>query len=613
MGVIYKLKKEVVQVIVEKKKEDPSLSCRKIAALLKEAFRIEVSKSSINAVIKEYKLSSPVGRKPSQNFFIPKDKKDQLLAQIIPFLPDAKIVQPVSCGNMEGDFSENGHGIEAPAEVQIDGNQVMATADMLNSDEADDFLEDIPEPLKLGPDRLTNSLSRGQFSQERPIDFVPLKDEFLWSGEKGPIFENMGIAFLEAVLADSLRRPMVSTFLSQDGRQTVANARILEAVILLTALGRGGVVDSHAVSSDVVWTLLNLDRKKGQESVEQFLEKDFTSIVFRAAIEAELELVFLKNGYFCIKTNRGHTYFLRDDLTQISETAPTGSSFPMIKAIDDAVDRVVFPIKPLVFNCPQGLDPAVRKMISVLNRSGSENPEKISLWGKNNNLIWESDIKAGRKICFIAGFDEEQFSLENIEFEVIKNPQSIYNSILDEKYNILEGSYRFTPMDGAAEILRAVVVALQGKEEKIIFLTNIESENHTISGLINDNLAKFLNFKAGNTDNSTRNNTQETVNKSINNDEDGIKKFILQKLVHIFEEYIKNKLLNMEDHGILQALYYLSGYIQQRQGLVLIRLILPEGFSYTQQVETLIYKINSNMFEDHHNKRWHFSIEKPSL
>ncbi len=613
MGVIYKLKKEVVQVIVEKKKNDPSLSCRKIAALLKEVFHIEVSKSSINAVIKEYKLSSPVGRKPSQNFYIPKDKKDQLLAQVIPFLPDANIVQPVPCSTTEGDLSENGKGIELPAEVQTEGHQVITQADMLNPDESDDFFEDIPELLKLGPDRLRNSLSIGQFTQERPIDFVPLKDEFFWSGEKGPIFENMGIAFLEAVLSDSLRRPMVSTFLSQDGRQTVANARMLEAVILFTALGRGGMVDAHAVSSDVVWTLLDLDRKKGQASLEQFLEKDFTSIVFRAAIEAELELVFLKNGYFCIKTNGGHNYFLSDDLTQIFETAPTGSSFPMIKAIDDAVDRVVFPIKPLVFNCPQGLVPAVRKMISVLNGSGAENPEKISLWGKNNNLIWESDIKAGRKICFIAGFDEEQFSLENIEFEVIKNPQSIYNSILDKKYNILGGSYRFTPMDGEADVLRAVVVSLQGKEKKIIFLTNIESENHTVTSIINDNLAKLLNFKIEDNDNKTKKYIQETLNKSIHNEEDGTKKFTLQKLVHIFEEYIKYKFLDIEDHGILQSLYCLSGYFQQRQGLALIRLILPEGFSYTQQVETLINRINSNIFEEHHNKRWHFSIEKASL
>ncbi len=62
MGVIYKLTDDVLRFIIDRKKADPNLSCRKLADIVRQAFNIHVSKSSVNAVLKETGLSSPVGR-----------------------------------------------------------------------------------------------------------------------------------------------------------------------------------------------------------------------------------------------------------------------------------------------------------------------------------------------------------------------------------------------------------------------------------------------------------------------------------------------------------------------------------------------------------------------
>ena len=83
MGVIYKLKDEVIEYILRQKRENPRISCRKLAIIIEENFHVLVSKSSINAVIKDAQLSSPVGRTPadlskSKKFSIPKEKKTQL-------------------------------------------------------------------------------------------------------------------------------------------------------------------------------------------------------------------------------------------------------------------------------------------------------------------------------------------------------------------------------------------------------------------------------------------------------------------------------------------------------------------------------------------------------
>ena len=66
MGVVYKGKPEVRDFILEQKNKNPSLSCRKLTVLVLSNFQVELSKSSINAIIKEAGLSAPLGRTPKK-------------------------------------------------------------------------------------------------------------------------------------------------------------------------------------------------------------------------------------------------------------------------------------------------------------------------------------------------------------------------------------------------------------------------------------------------------------------------------------------------------------------------------------------------------------------
>lgn len=66
MGVIYKLNDKVKEFIINQKKENTHFSCRGLVAIIKKKFRITLSKSAINSVIKQAQLSSPVGRKASK-------------------------------------------------------------------------------------------------------------------------------------------------------------------------------------------------------------------------------------------------------------------------------------------------------------------------------------------------------------------------------------------------------------------------------------------------------------------------------------------------------------------------------------------------------------------
>ena len=171
MGVTYKLKQEVIDFIVQKKQADPSLSCRKLVTLLEDAFKIDVSKSSVNAVIKEFNLSNPVGRradKAPKNFFIPSERKQQLLAQVVPFLPQAAVPA-------------------APAEEVVQHidikEEVIYKVEEQNAPVTEVLPEVKEEVVHLAPDLIAPVPVVLKEKTQETID---------WSDEQGPLVENMG-------------------------------------------------------------------------------------------------------------------------------------------------------------------------------------------------------------------------------------------------------------------------------------------------------------------------------------------------------------------------------------------------------------------------------------
>ena len=106
MGVIYKLEPEITSFILEKKKVDVNLSCRQISQLILDKFQINVSKSSVNLIIKGAGLSAHVGRrqkkrKHRKEFPMPalpaiEVKAALPVAQIKPELtPQAEVIAPI--------------------------------------------------------------------------------------------------------------------------------------------------------------------------------------------------------------------------------------------------------------------------------------------------------------------------------------------------------------------------------------------------------------------------------------------------------------------------------------------------------------------------------------
>ena len=81
---------QIQEFILKIRKEEPMLGCRKIAALVNKRFQVQVSKSHINALIKQAGLSSRVGRrrKHKKGFSLESDGLGAFLLRAIDFLVD---------------------------------------------------------------------------------------------------------------------------------------------------------------------------------------------------------------------------------------------------------------------------------------------------------------------------------------------------------------------------------------------------------------------------------------------------------------------------------------------------------------------------------------------
>lgn len=88
----YKLSPAIQEFILKQKTDNPKLSCRIMALLVKNTFQVNLSKSLINNVIKQGNLSSPVGRRKVKEAVIP--PREEALPQVEAPTPPKEVILP---------------------------------------------------------------------------------------------------------------------------------------------------------------------------------------------------------------------------------------------------------------------------------------------------------------------------------------------------------------------------------------------------------------------------------------------------------------------------------------------------------------------------------------
>ncbi len=428
MGVTYKLRQEVIDLIVQSKKASPSLSCRALTGIVREAFQIEVSKSSVNAVIKEYALSNPVGRhradgtmKPARaprNFLIPPEKKEQLLARVAPFLPEIAGAAPV-----------------AP----------------------------IVPAAPVTPVSLTAPTVRTQRS--------------LWDTDDSPAFENGGFVLVRAMMQNVFRRPVIGKVLAAGAGMSPDEAERLEAAVFLEAMGASSVGELYAKDLSALWVMFGLSTSAGCELMDRFLGKNFDLPALCMALDVELAAGLTRGDFFKCTSDTGRNFYFSADLSMFMKEPGAGQPCPVFKAIEGAVDAIFSRRWPLVFDVEE-LDLQAEELFLLLAGQTRDRLDKVELWNNKAGKIWGRTAAVGQKIRFIARTKGIEDVLSKVEFDTIDDPQECYDAELVVKYRLMEGKLLQGNEPGKA--WRAIVVQREGALEKEVLVTNISVEDAAI-------------------------------------------------------------------------------------------------------------------------------------
>jgi len=584
MGVTYKLKQEVIDFIVQKKQADPSLSCRKLVILLQEAFQLDVSKSSINAVIKEFNLSNPVGRrseKASKNFSIPSDRKQQLLAQVVPFLPQA--ATPV----------------DNSMQTTVVEEDVIEKADEVPSQEIPAEVKE--ETVHLAPDLIAPPLI--ELKEE-------IKEQVDWSDAQGVLVENMGLFFVRAFMQDILRRPLLGQVLLRAADMEGRGAKLLEAAVFLKAMGCSSVGDIQGLACQALAVIFEAHPKEIEDLLSEFFGKNLPLRPLSVALETELRTAFVQGAFFKCVADTGRSFYLSADLGELFASADGRSGCSIFKAIEQAVDRLLIGRKPLVFDLPQGLDPVSREFLAFLDGKAKDRFDRIELWSNKSENIWNSLCKVGKEYKFIAKVCS---SVERyVCFEKIGDPCFYEDTVLGHGYELEEGLCVIDQEEGLK--MRAILVGMRDQEAKSVLLTNILVKNLTKIQVLEEYLDNkgFISSSLHNDEGNGHKSHYFVGNRIeklefVNQDSD--LDTILGSVFKFFDTYTAGALsAGPAANQGMQHLYPVAARVRYQKNHVHVRFETQKTFVPLAQLQMAIERANCFAIRDYLGRRICFSL-----
>ncbi len=400
MGVTYKLKDEVVEFILRQKRDNPQISCRKLVIAIQSAFGLNVSKSSINAVIKEAHLSSPVGRTPAElsrtkKFTIPKEKKVQLFGD--EFSVPNKDEQVKQSEAQSSPIAPVQSQPTEPAQGQISkpvGSPTPSVPQEHKHEEFADVQENLPQEFE------SSESSQTEEKVTLQSDVVEARID---TREETFEIKEMRPFFLRMALWEFFSKPVLEEFFK---RHTSLGEYEIRIVDVLACLTPDVLSDpSQALDPQNIW----LWKLSGWA---QLPEKDDVEAVIKFLTTTKIPKFdyLLELGYFCsmvgsvkfILSNNQH--ILLDGRYQSVDSREI-KSFPFCpieRAVEETV-RFIDGKNTLALRCPtqKRLKEILARLYSCFALNHENQVKKIILMGTQGDQLTEFDHIPDRPRNFI--------------------------------------------------------------------------------------------------------------------------------------------------------------------------------------------------------------------
>ncbi len=632
MGVTYKLRQDIVDFIVQTKKSDPALSCRGLVGVVKKNFDVDVSKSSVNAVIKHFELSGPIGRhslfKAPKNFAIPKDKKDILLKNVQTFLP--AVVPPVQVVLPE------------PLPAPIPEPIVPLSVSPVISEPVSGFVEKPLEFVEVAPDEvvmdkdedLDLALRADPLSEPEIAATMPLPDEALvqveekinaqakedaqaharasvWLGDKGRLYGRLGAAALWYAFRAACSVSRLGEVLAReigplpDG-VTEAQCEALFFADLFAEHRPGFESDDLGT----LWYLAGLEDRQGRSLLDKAAVFDGKKALY-AAIHAELSMAFTPVRYFRLLTVKGAHFYLDAARPVLHHERiepgynPDGShsraqALPVFTAVERGVDRIITNMAPLMADVPAaGLTPGLLEFIHLMEGYGEDAIASLELIGDDDTRCAEFQSIPSIRRGFILRVRLTDSELSRVEYEMIDN-RKVFNDIISSRScGYFEGALA---VEGVERPLRVLTVKPDGWGDEFVILSNISGFTSSAEHILTQFFYSEMSIDVGNI-------SQNIVFCDVIAPHSSSIAGIFRDIDIFARKFVQDaSCASLSWKELCQRIYDLSGHIKERPEAVFLRFELPEDFAYRVQLSSLINFLNNAIFKTADGRRVVFSV-----
>ncbi len=585
MGVVYKLKQEVIEFIVQQKTENPSLGCRKLSDLASERFQKKISKSSVNAILKSSNLSSSVGRRSStekkaKKFKIPVQKKEHLFEQVNKVSPQ-EIESP---SNTVAGLGEEKVGIYA-----VDEGKAQLRDPSLAKKRTDNFV----------PDAFMKKVEAARAERE---------------SFKSGTYKGVGIVFLKAAQWEIAGRSMLGElFKKHSGDNFSKNLDdACDCLLALKAMGLKSLADASSYESSGLWPLSDVDPGKNLPGLFNWTDD--------VSFSNNLSLEYLNEKKQTFLNIKGYHIFLEDG-RQLTVDAQMGSfwrrsfdsslSLPMNRAIANLSEQFISNVKPAILRVvPQDAEVLEHfyEFTAVFGGIPGKKMVKVSIFNEEGENMAEFSSIPGKKKNFLIGVSPSH----KIFHEITKatkwaEKKSFYHKVLDRIFYYTETKTDIASrhFSGNVADLRVVTVWTQKKNDPVwaILTNHSELKAEEVLGLymlswpnLRDSYgaSQALGSK-GPSEGKSDFKTQDVQKQSFTD----VQAIIGDYKNNLQERCLVNYFDKSDANRFVESIYSLNGKLSRIKGTLGVYLEVPSDFPHYDVLQQAIQRVNERKIVDH--------------
>lgn len=651
MGVIYKLEPKIKDFILEQKKSDPHLSCRKLSDLVLEKFQVNVSKSSVNYVVKEAGLSNPVGRKqknrkgglnPEVKFGIETNLGLPSKTLFLEKLPEAPLEQIMQPDNVNGAEKQ----IDFPVEEHPEGavreaveEVVNAVAPKLPEEEAIESLEESvwPSEEPIGPIDEPVLLETPVDKQpEESID-KPSEDEPSLTPEETPVEtvpENVQspVEEVQSPVENPVETPPVDVQVEEPSEVPCSGAILLKAADYLT----GGIYyiteairnrlnlkgsDVYAKTESLLYGSLKqeealqglINRKLSPEEISSHLINlqsvgALSSDMFRVVTS-----VFQEVRYIKVTLTDNTSFYLDSQLYSVWSSPSIPYDFSStIYNMKNFINKNFQAGSPIVIFMAPGYDYATPEFFNFVFSQDQRGAEiySLTLCGNKFEELEGIYLERGKKRHFVFGLWPWQF-VEYRRVNKIGEFKPFHFATANKDYYIAEVEIElFQPITSQDVTLRGCVLKTNLAEKaRLIILSNLADDENNAETVANIYLSRWPNLEEAYKDYSrkielftyTADSQQffsvENLNLLIKQETMSDITALLDYYLKALDLYVKWHFLpvdyeNKDFSTINQCFYGLKAVAKRGKDSILVTFELPSGYLYAKDLEYTCRRIN---------------------